>query len=610
MVLASLPILCPFLILLIRLNSVSSLRKAVLDSVVLWSALLVFITETLSHLNFFNRSGLLSTWLIVCFWLILAIYKKQALSGFKSVFSSTKNLYAENILAISALVFILVVTLIGAIKSPPNNWDGHSYHLSRIMHWIQNGSIRHYPTAMEKQLIFPPFAEYVIAHLMILAQNDALSNLVQWFSFVLLILVTSQIGAKLGLSLKSQIGVAFFSASLPMAILESGSVQNDLVTASWCLIFVNGCLDRVFDRQKSNQNTNWMDECILGFSAGLAVLTKGTAPIYLLPFAVWLLVETVKTFGFKASFRLVIPAICALIINGGHFLRNLEVFHVPLSTPPGLSLSNEKHSVGVIVSNLVRNGFLHIPLPGRYSGLSRKIVDLIHRPLGLDSFDPETSFEGAVFAAPILPRSEHHSGNPVHFLLGGLALIFILQDSEKRNDSILKKYLGAFLGVVLLFCFLLKWQQYNSRLHLTMFFLAAPLIIAGLRQHQAVLKIGMLSAFVLAMVPLFASKNRPWFGPHSIFTNRREVQYFVERPELLKEFEALTSQLKQGGCRNIGLINAGHETWEYPLWVMLKSSEPKFRLEYVNVHQKSGKIGLVTPFSPCAIVSLWSIGKV
>ena len=53
---------------------------------------------------------------------------------------------------------ILVTALLGA----PNGFDAVTYHLTRVEHWIQNASVRHYPTHITRQIQLSPMAEFAL----------------------------------------------------------------------------------------------------------------------------------------------------------------------------------------------------------------------------------------------------------------------------------------------------------------------------------------------------------------------------------------------------------------------------------------------------------------
>src|SRR5208282_3647504 len=80
----------------------------------------------------------------------------------------------------------VIVALIGltALLSLPNTWDVMTYHLPRIVHWLQQGSLAFYPTQEVRQLISPPGAELCILQVHALSGADYLDNLPQWWSFV------------------------------------------------------------------------------------------------------------------------------------------------------------------------------------------------------------------------------------------------------------------------------------------------------------------------------------------------------------------------------------------------------------------------------------------
>ncbi len=73
-----------------------------------------------------------------------------------------------------------------------------SYHLARVAHWGQNHTVAFYPTHIVRQLYQPPWAEYAMLHLYILAGGDRLANLVQWVAMAVSLVGVSVIARQLG----------------------------------------------------------------------------------------------------------------------------------------------------------------------------------------------------------------------------------------------------------------------------------------------------------------------------------------------------------------------------------------------------------------------------
>src|SRR5262249_44491564 len=105
----------------------------------------------------------------------------------------------------SPAVAIVVATGIIAVISAPNNWDSMTYHLSRVMHWIQNESVEHYPTHILRQIELNPWAEFAILHLQVLLGSDHFSNSVQWFSMLGSVIGVTLISQQLGGSPRAQV---------------------------------------------------------------------------------------------------------------------------------------------------------------------------------------------------------------------------------------------------------------------------------------------------------------------------------------------------------------------------------------------------------------------
>ncbi|WP_446211878.1 hypothetical protein [Micromonospora sp. IBSANI012] len=128
---------------------------------------------------------------------------------------------------------LVLVELLVALLAEPNNFDSQTYHLPKVEHWVAQGSLDFWPTAIHRQVTIPPGAEYLLLHLRLLTGGDALHNLVQWAAALGCLVVATRVVAQLGGGRRAQLLTAFLLATTPMVALQATSTQTDLVAAAW-----------------------------------------------------------------------------------------------------------------------------------------------------------------------------------------------------------------------------------------------------------------------------------------------------------------------------------------------------------------------------------------
>ena len=110
-----------------------------------------------------------------------------------------------------------------------------TYHMPRVAHWSQAGSVAHYPTHILRQLWLGPWAEFAIMHLYVLTGGDRLANLVQWLAFAGCIVGSAVVAGALGGGPWRAGWRRSPARPCPMAISQASSTQNDLVASFWLL---------------------------------------------------------------------------------------------------------------------------------------------------------------------------------------------------------------------------------------------------------------------------------------------------------------------------------------------------------------------------------------
>ena len=605
-----------------RSGAQPSWRQSVLTACVIWGVFLTAVTECLSYFTALTFGWVLALWSLASiialsffFWLgrqqpsvqgvpNLALWKHTQLTRFQ-------------LLLLSGVGASITVIALIALVAPPNTWDSMTYHMPRVVHWIQNQSVALYPTNIIRQLHQPPWAEYAILHLQLLSGGDQFANLVEWFSMFGSLVTASVIAQQLGANLRGQLFAIVIVATIPIGILEASSTQNDYVATFWLICCVSFLLSYRTHRLLT-------DALAAGASLGLALLTKGTSYPLALPFLLWFGVWGLRTLRWRVWQPVLAISLTALLMNISFYTRNLLLFGGPLGPSATTSLySNENFSLTTLLSNVVRNLSLELATPSnRLDSFLQRAFEHLFNLLGINPNDPQNTWHGISFqinGGNGTWANETLVGSPLQFLLLVLVIVLCLTLRQLRKQHLLLTYLAAIVGAFLLFSLTLKWQIWGGRLLLPLAVLAAPLcavVLAELSKARLV-NAGILF-FLLASVPwIVFGLDRPLLGSHSVLTTPRLTQYFVNRPYLEAPYLGAAHFLQSTGCKNLGLYIAGAddwgypvgmEGWEYPFWVLLNpGNQPGLRIEHVNILNSSAPLAHDAPYAtyhPCAIIAL------
>jgi 4-amino-4-deoxy-L-arabinose transferase-like glycosyltransferase len=558
----------------------------------LWAYGVALVCEALSLFQALTFASLVVIWGLAVIALILLLLRtrphmlapRRWLADFRQ---AAAGMIAEEWALGAVLLIIGGATLLIAFLCPPGTWDSQSYHLPRIEHWIQDGSLAFYRTAIDRQLTMPGLAELLILQLRLLSGGDRLDNLVQWLAGAGVVYLVGRIARALG---GSRRGIAFarlVAATLPIGILESSSTQNDLVAAFFLLAMAERLL-------AWRGGLSSRDAAFFAIAAGIALATKGTSYLIGLPFGLWFLAANLKA-GRRALPALIACGVLILLPNLPSYLRNLDYSGSPLGG--GEVTNNASFGPGALVVNGARSLAVNLAT-GNIARNKRitKLVDTGLGALGLDANDPALTFINTKFELLEDQTSENIAGNPLKLVLGIASVVVVLLAGGKPPFP-RRCYALCLLAGGLLFVIVLRWQPWITRLQLPLFVFAAPLAaclpIEGGRDRWyrrgrailgAALAIGLIA---FAWRPLWENSHRPLFPPSgfadSIWAKTGTEILFLPRPELQSSYEAAARYAAQQGDSRIGLLTAGND-WEHPLWRLLRQNGIRhLRIEHVGV---------------------------
>ena len=614
----------------------NAFRDSIIKSFLITFLIFFTTTEILSLFHFITRSSIITVWVISLVvvlgyisinWQILQAQLKYHLQVSKTQHKNRNS--RISILCGAAVGLILLISLIIALKSPPNNYDSMTYHMARVSHWIQNQSIRYYPTAIPRQNYSMPLAEFGILHLQLLSNSDQYANLIQWSSLLISIFLVTLLAKETGVSKEGQWLSALITVTIPIAVLQSSSTQNDLVVGAFCLGFAYFML-------KSVNDFSYENIFFASLSMGFALATKGTAYVYCA--AIGVSIGGINLFGKKwvdfkritISYIMIITL--ALLMNSGIYIRNWQLNNHPI-LPSNEKTINEEFSARIFLSNVVRNGAAHLATP--VHGFNQILTNSITNLLGSNIDNPASTSKWSTFKVSYR-ISEDDSGNFFHFLL--LTFSILVTPWKKKDQP--QKYKSLLTAVVIstiLFCLLFKWQPWGSRLQIPIFLLGTTLIayLFDRFQKNRLLITSVVILLSLSSLPyLFLNPIRPllpfweddsvfyntefkeklyiwttefvhqypsledklssfaslfYEGRSVLFTDRREL-YFLGNIDYHYDYRQATAVVRDLNPKEVGLL-LGTNHWEYPIWVLLDqhASANGINIYHIKVNNNSGK---------------------
>lgn len=570
------------------------------------------IAESAGAIHQLNRGTVLGLWLLVDAAALAAVVwfhrpiGERIIGGVKQrwarIWARSETSPVSPCGAAMLFLAAALILLVGAValQAPTTIWDSQTYHMPRVMHWLQQQSLSHYPTNNPRQLESAPGAEIQSATLYLLFGDDWPVNLPQWWALLTCALLASFLAERL---LQWHFGPAELDArkvrlcgllaavaaiTVPQGVMEAISTQNDLMSSLWVMALA------VFGLLLAQTPRNYFYAAGVAGAFALGVNNKATMFLYAAPFglalALWLWVKSRRMFFALGA----ATAVFALALNLPWMARNYETFHRVLASRETLAkLPMQNRSAAKITANVCRNLALYTGTPfdsatSTMNNLLLCVYTFIWEP-------PQES--GSVW--PTAPfrfsgNSEIKRGDGLGSFMAILPVllavgVFLCNFKWKSPVTI---YLGLLALGFVLFCGYLRWQPWHARLHLPFFILAAPLVgmVLGWAWPRG-LALGAALALVFnALLVLFYNIHYPINLQTDESFNSREERYFCEHYTFYAGTAELAQDIVSAGATNV-LLKIGYDTWEYPLWVCLKDRGFQGAIQHAFVENESAPRG-------------------
>ena len=610
--LAVLPFAFVVLMALLRFAQGADRPRAVVDGYLAWAIVSDVATEmlSLSHRIWFLPFFIL--WIAADGWLLFRLWKlRDAARSFFRVHAT---------LAAWMVAGFVTVTLFIALTTVPNNWDSQTYHLPRIEHWIQDGSLAFYPTSIARQNEMGPVAEILLLQTRILGGSDWLYPLVQWASMLCGLAAVFRITRQLGGDLSQCWIAAVFLATLPIGVLESTSTQNDYVVAALLACFVTLGLEAIAQPRAS---LGLVLSAVAAFA--LSGLAKPVGYLVGAGFALWFAVGLSRHVAPRAWLA---RAACAALVLGliiGPFASREIAGRGAIES--GLENSAVNGSFGIkqtldVLARHVASNFITGAPP--IDAITQRLGRSIAARSGLDDDRQDTTVPGQPVDEPMVGLYIFHEDNGpnlIHTILVIGALLVTVARWRAPQAGRRGLYAGAWLLGIVGFAALFRWGLWQVRYQVPGFALAAPLVATAWPQRWSdARKTAALCLFLgLSSLPVLLLNQsrqlvpiaRDWPFPlrrerPSYLATTNIERRFVNQPQLLGPYRDSIDMIVRSKAALIGLILGG-DSWEYPVWWMLRERGLDHPVRIEHVMLAGDQRWPLGPFSPDVI--FWSRGE-
>lgn len=546
-----------------------------IKSVIIWTVIMYFSLEGLSVFHKVTTGFAWGVWILTDIILLILYFKKKKKRKYVSLRSKPDWLKAASLIVVGIVTFFL------ALWTVPNNYDSMTYHLPRIMHWAQNGSVAHYATNGLRQITSPVLAEFINLFVYVMGgKHDYLLNLVQWSAYVTNAFLVMGIAKKLKCNSTMCYLAGLLFMTMPIAFAESMTTQNDLLDAMWILMFAYVILD-FYESERVCFDKVWVEKTvILSCCIAFGYLTKPSAMFAVVVFAIGLLITCVREkFDFFIIVRLFGCSIVTIILLlTPELFRNFYSFHTFSAPIAGANQLVATLNVKYLFINMLKNLLYNMPNScfGWMGPIVSHVLYYLAYLIGVN-MDAESISEGAAEFRFHNPQTYHHDTaiNPVIFWswVIGILLAMILHKKAGYKRLQIKYCLVAGISFVV-FCIFLRWEVFVTRYMISYLALLCPVIAVCLNELEKQISLRkiyfyLIGVFLFLSVAEVVNMAIYHFEAARHTEGIREVEYFHNwKEEKYEVYKEISDYIEENEIKSIGLLTI-ETSFEYPLWGML-----------------------------------------
>lgn len=524
----------------------------------------------LSTLGQLNRTGYL-----ICggFGLILLFLCRRTLMAPGQPFSWRRAARRFSRPLPLAFAGLAALVFLGGSLYAPNNYDGLTYRLPRVLHWLAQGQWQWIHTINNRMNDRSCGFEWLMTPVFLATQSDRALFLINYLPFLLLPGLVFSVFTRLGVTARVAWQWMWLLPTGYNFLLQAGSLANDAFAATYALAALDFALRGAASRRMSDV---WFS---LLAAALLTGAKSGNLPL-LLPWFIAFLPLIPRLFSRLVPALLVILA--ALLVS---FLPTAILNYLNCGDWTGLSLEKSDITVRNPLVGIVGNSIMLLlanftptffPMAGWWN----------HAALGLlpgkIAALAQANFEGGFYTLGEIPTEEWSGlGFGLSCLLAASVMARLFQPSHRPAGALTtqSRFVLAAPYVSLLFFFAKSGMMTLARLVSAYYPLLLPVLLVGVAPSSLVRRRWWRRAtfvvLLLACATVVLTPARPLWPVRTVlsmvgdghanqpFLKRIKDVYLVyaDRSDPLAQVRAWLPD----DCRVVGFVGEGNDT-EISLW--------------------------------------------
>ncbi|MBO6015008.1 MAG: hypothetical protein J6P60_00275 [Lachnospiraceae bacterium] len=599
--------------------------EAFARSILTFAVLVLGITNFLSLFKWCTRVGIFVSWTLAIF-VFGTVYVARfgmTLPDLKKFFANIKKsirnrTWIEYIM-LGLCLILCVILFVGALFTVPANYDSMTYHLGRIGHWIDQRSVNHFVTDIDRQLYSPVLAEYYLLHMMLLSGSDTFVNFLQYVSMLFCAAFIYRNARLLGTSRTFSMFGAFLFLTMPLTISQSVTTQNDLFAASIFAMFLYYFLwfirrpQLIFDRIELENLIR------IGILVGLAFITKTSVCASMLMFMPWLIIVRIRRRDrFPSLIKSAVTALFSmLVIISESLVRNYLSSGKIMPETASSNIMVATKNVSYIIVNILKNLALLTTqhLSDALNGFMCRVAIHTGALLHVQVNHEAISFHGFDFIVH-MNRGDNmysHDITPSAYVTylalvcGVILLIYIPYHLIRSKISPQKGQaqgissgdpalsigfgISAWLSLGFIMA-LLRWQPWGTRLMFPalamMTIVIANLLgrcFSNVDGHMTMgLLLFLIAAGCVLSYPSITYNMEPALANLEDGCSHRTERYFEhnKRYETYQQLIDYVKTIPQSESPFVLGVNISGDGYDYPLWLMFRGQMPKARLAHLR----------------------------